>query len=93
MTTTPSTVNELLELNQQDDGDQLLELLEDLNPVETAKVVLLLTTRLSGFHWSTVDRLRENGDPNDQLTAWIHDGTLWSNIQMMLNNISDLCDS
>ncbi len=87
-------MNELLELQEQPTNpeEQLLELLDELNPLATAKLVLMLTNRLSTFHWEKVDELRENGDARDQLTAWIHDGTIWSNCAMMMKNISDLRD-
>ena len=88
-------MNELLELNKQSESDehqQLWDLLDELDGEQTSRLVLALTDRLADFHWHRHASIREEGDPNDCQTAWCHDATLWSNILMMMKNISDLRD-
>ena len=50
----------------------------------------MLSERLANYHWHRHSQIREEGDVNDCQTAWCHDATLWSNIVMMMKNISDL---
>ena len=84
-------MNELLALQAQPTTtDQLIDLIDELDGEQTSKLVLMLTERLADFHWYRHNEIREEGDPNDQQTAWCHDATLWSNIVMMMKNISDL---
>ena len=87
---TPNTVSELLELNQSenDKWDDLSNLLEDFNPVETLEVVQLLTQKLATFHFEVVKNRGEEME-NEERFLWIHDGTILGQMLSLMNNLSD----
>ena len=95
ITTTPNTVGELLNLqgnSKTHSVEELVEMIGELSGEEASNLVFQLTKRLASFHWRRHSEIREAGDPDDQQTAWCHDATLWSNIAIMMANISDIDD-
>ena len=92
---TPNTVEELLNLQtQKQEGvspEQVLEVVEQLNPVQTIHLTRFLLKRLENFHWGVVEEIN-NGECDQPLQPWVHDSTLLSNIALMFNNMTDFQD-
>ena len=91
MTTTPNSPQELFELNNQPKGvspQQVLEVVEQLTPVQTIHVTRLLLNRLENFHWEIVNQIQE-GESQQPLQPWVHDSTLLSNVSILFNNLTD----
>ena len=88
----PNTVNELLELqkNQKKEltPEQVLEVVEELTPVQTIHLTRLFLSRLESFHWEIVNQINE-GEKNAPLQPWVHDATLISNCLLMYQNMTD----
>ena len=93
MTTTPSTVNELLELNQKVENphQELFELLDELTPRETTQLTSQLINKLTKFHWSVVDDI-ENGECEEPLKPWFHDSVVLAQVQQLFHNLTDIHD-
>ena len=93
MTTTPNTPQELFELNNQREltPEEVLDVIQQLTPVQTIHLTRLLLNRLENFHWSIVDDIN-NGECEQPLQPWIHDSTLLSNISILFNNLTDFQD-
>ena len=90
---TPNTVGELLSLNEKEEkkqltGEEVVEVLDQMNPSQTILTVQLLLKRLERFHWEIVDEIKE-GEVDQPLQPWVHDSTLISNCLMMWNNLTD----
>jgi hypothetical protein len=94
ITTTPNSPQELFNLNQQKQqvhAEEVLEVLDKLNPSQTALTVKLLLSRLETFHWNIVTDIHE-GECEQPLQPWVHDATLISNCLQMFNNMTDFQD-
>ena len=92
---TPETVSELLELNKNQKEEltpeQVLEVVEQLTPLQTIHLTRLFLSRLENFHWSVVEDINE-GEKDAPLQPWVHDATLISNCLMMYQNMTDFND-
>jgi hypothetical protein len=91
LTQTPSTPQELINLNQQKDEvtkEQILDLMEKLTPVQTILVTRLMLSRLSGFHWDIVEGIN-SGEIEQPLQPWVHDSTIISNCLQQFENLTD----
>ncbi len=92
----PSTVNELLEMNKQDDEpnmELMFSELNKLNPKETAFIVLGLVRKIERFHEVMVEkRVKDGIDDITEFGLWMLDMKSWRMILQELHNISDLCD-
>ena len=96
MTATPNTVQDLLGMQQKEQtyeekAKALFDLLDEANPEQTAYIAKFLVDRLSTFHFNVI---RDHADEweTDKTLAWMHDATIWAQVQTLMGNISDFQD-
>ena len=105
MTTTPNSVNELLNINeerkQQEESETpnpkvLFAELDKLSPVETAFLIKNLVEKVTTFHQFVINKRIEEGiNTEEQLheySLWLLDSKSWKVILQEIQNISDFCD-
>ena len=88
---TVNTPNELVELNNEPTPpsvSRLDSMVEDLNLEETYTLTLKLIQRLGGFHQSTIEQIKEEGDV-DRLVVWSQDEQTIHHCHDMIREVSD----
>ncbi len=90
MTRTPESPQELFNLNQPKEltPEEVLEVIQQLTPVQTIHLTRLLLNRLENFHWGITDDI-QSGECDQPFAPWHHDSTLLSNISILFNNLTD----
>ncbi len=90
LTQTPSTPQELFQLNQKKEltAEDVLAVLDELNPSQTAMTVHLLLKRLTTFHYNICEGI-SNGEVDQPLEVWLSDATHCSNALQTFSNLSD----
>ena len=93
MTMTPNSPQELINMNQKNEltGEQVLEMIDELTPVQTIKLTDYLLKKLEQFHYN-ICRDINNGEIDQPIRIWEHDAYTLTHVRQLYSNLSDFND-